>query len=557
MILGDRTGHPNDREFHNALRAARRLRPDLIISMGDLIDGYQPDEMMGEAEAEWDGVWKRIHAVLGEIPLYATAGNHDVWSDSSEALFEKKLNHPVNFAFDMASARIILLDTSRTATEAEIPEETLAWLWRELREAKHYKARIVVTHRPLWARSPGGKYGAPLHDIFIAGGVDQVLTAHWHHGMHDIRDEIDYQVIGPSGARPNRPGYPQSGNFQQIGLLIADDRGAELSVIRVDGVMAPEDLPYSANQLEHRIQNRAVVPLDFELDVRRNPTAGVFHLLVTNVTEERLSTTLRFTGESAWKISPRETAVSLDPGDEKRMRISYRRLPGDPLFPGPELEMVFPWPGAQTYRLVKAIDPVRFLRPGRTGGVLILDGSLDESLWTMAATVGSFGEVRNGPIPGATEVKVSVTQDKVYVGAILMEGDMAGQRRRVVARDEYVEDEDHFVVFIDADPESKGYARMAINASGSVQDREMGTGRPQEEEIAWNGMGEAVVHRFDDGWTVEAVISLPALGWNPETRRIGINFWRGRVRDFETAKAIWQPLLEHDNDSFGSLYLPK
>ncbi len=540
-----------------ALRAARRLRPDLIISMGDLIDGYQPDDIIEEAEAEWDGVLERIHSVLGEIPVYATAGNHDVWSDASQALFEKKMNHPINFAFDMASARIILLDTSRTATEAEMPEETLDWLWRELREAKDKKSRIVVTHRPLWAQSPGGKYGAPLHDVFIAGRADRVLTAHWHHGMQDIRDEIDYQIIGPSGARPNRPGYPQSGNFQQIGLLIADDRGAELSVIRADGVMAPEALPYSANQLEYRIQNRAVVPLDFEFDVKRVPTGGALHLRVTNVTEERLDTTLSFPGKGFWTIAPRETGISLEPGQEKRVRFSYRRSAGAPLFPGPELEMVFPWPESQTYRLEKVINPIRILRPGRTVEGVTLDGGLDEPFWRRAASAGTFGEMRNGPIPGDTKVKVAVSGDKIYVGATLVEGDMAGQRGSRVTRDEYVEEEDHFVVFVDVDPQSKGYARMAINGAGAVQDREVGTGKPQEEEIAWNGMGEAAVHRFDDRWTVEMVISLPALGWDPETKKIGINFWRGRVRDFETSRAIWQPLLEHDNDSFGYLYLPK
>ena len=79
----------------------------------------------------------------------------------------------------------------------------------------------------------------------------------------------------------------------------------------------------------------------------------------------------------------------------------------------------------------------------------------------------------------------------------------------------------------------------------------------QEEETAWNGIQNVAVRRFDDHWSVEMAIPLDKIGWDGNERRIGFNVWRGRVRDHITSRAIWQPLLEHDDDSFGALLLPK
>jgi hypothetical protein len=299
-----------------------------------------------------------VKRALGDTPFYSVAGNHDVWSEQSRVLFEKKIGHKINHAMDVGSARIVLFDTSRYATEAEIPDAALDWLWHQLYTARKKAVRIVVTHRPLWAIDPGGKYGSQLHDVFIAGKADWVLSGHWHHTMSDDRDGIKYRIIGPSGALPNRPDHPESGNFQIFGFFVIDDLGADLSLIPAGSVSPSDTYPYRFNQLEWMIENRAVQIEGFQFASSHPKQSGKFHLTLKNVTRDRMSGSLAFDSKwSGWRIVPASKKIGLAPGESKRFVFSYSRRRNASLFPGPYFSVAFPWPGSGTYVLGTHISP--------------------------------------------------------------------------------------------------------------------------------------------------------------------------------------------------------
>lgn len=358
FILGDRTGNADDDVFSGVLEEMKRFAPDMVIAVGDLIEGYQEDLALNETEQEWDHVLDLVRRALGDTPFFSVAGNHDVWSEQSRLLFEKKLGHHINHAMDVGSARIILFDTSRYASEAEIPEAALEWLWRQLYTARKQAVRIVITHRPLWAIDPGGRYGSPLHDVFIAGNADWVLSGHWHHTMSDDRDGIKYRLIGPSGALPNRPDHPESGNLQIFGFFVIDDRRVDLSLIPAGSVRPSDAYPYRFNQLEWIIENRAVQIEGFNFISSHPKPRGKFRLTLKNVTEEKMSGTLAFDNKrSAWRIAPVSKAVVLDPGESTRLVFWYSRRRNAALFPGPYFSIAFPWPDNGTYVLGAHISP--------------------------------------------------------------------------------------------------------------------------------------------------------------------------------------------------------
>jgi hypothetical protein len=187
----------------------------------------------------------------------------------------------------------------------------------------------------------------------------------------------------------------------------------------------------------------------------------------------------------------------------------------------------------------------------------MVDGDLSDSAWQYGPGLGVFGESKGKvAIPGDTEIKTLFADGTLYIAAAVEEPDMVGQSRRVIERDDYVEDEDHLVIFIDADPETRGYARIAVNAAGTLNDRLVATSKSQEEEISWDGVSEVAAEQGENTWRVEMAIPLKDLGWDGETRRIGFNIWQGRARDHKVSRRHWQPLLEHDVDSFGVLVLP-
>ena len=73
-IFSDLTGGERDGVFEVAVDQLRLLRPELIISVGDLIDGKSEDHelLTGEWES-FDGRASRAHA-----PIFRVGGNHDL-----------------------------------------------------------------------------------------------------------------------------------------------------------------------------------------------------------------------------------------------------------------------------------------------------------------------------------------------------------------------------------------------------------------------------------------------------------------------------------------------
>ncbi len=557
LVLGDRTGRPDDKLFLPALKEAARLKPDMILGVGDLIDGYQPDERLAEASGEWDHVIGMIRRALGNIPLYTTAGNHDVWSETSEALFEQKVGHPVNYSFDAGGARVILFDSSRAKKESDISDEALDWLVKELRLAREHTARIVVTHVPLFAISPGGKYGSPLHDVLIAGNADWVIAGHWHHAMSDTRDGIRYRMIGPTGTRPHRPEHPESGNFQQFGLMTVGKDGVELTLIPAGALRSADAFPYEMNQLEWRIENQAVAVQGFEFDPFRLRRSGSFHVIITNVAAEQLEAETSFRDEeSGWRIRPESVKVSLGPGESTRMRLTFTRSARTSLFPGPRVRLGFPWPGNETYLLDGNLTPVlaRKLRSSRQAPDV--DGIQRESSWKNATDLGPPNRTY-GPKPlGEVRVRLLENGDTLYLAARLEEPTAADQAS-VQGRASGSEGEDHLVLLVDTDPDDRSYLRLVVNPYGKLTIRRIGALDGAAQEITWTEEMRVAAVRDENGWSMELALPFDELEITPSTRQIGFNFARRRVRDGAVSFAYWQPLLDHDEPVFGRLLLKR
>lgn len=548
LILGDRTGHPNDRIFETVLRDAKRLAPDLIISVGDLIQGYQPDDRISEANAEWVGVMDTFQTVFGpKIPLFATAGNHDIWSEKSETLFEETVGHAPNFSFELQDVRIILFDTSRFETESAITDDALNWLVRELYKARRYRSRIVVTHRPLWAINPGGKYGAPLHDVLIAGDVDYVITGHWHHAMSDERDGIQYRMIGPSGARPNRADHPETGNFQQFGWLVLDDGEVTLSLLDAGGVHGSDAFPYAVNQLEYKIEHRGVTARGFEIDPTSPAIRGKFEIGLTNVTKTSLHDAAFFS-KGNWRMSPRRLPISLSPGQAIQLPVRFSRDPDAPLFPGPEFQISFPFLNGGTYKMKKALSPTLVRDIARCDAAPVVDGKLDDPGWQHAISLGGLHDVRGPSVPKSF-VNMCYFNDLIYINATIEDGSDAARSAR--PRDTWIEDRDHFLVLFKPDIESSSYLKMVIDRRGTIYDRRLNIGADKINEQAFND-GAGAVQNSERGWTVEMALLLPQSIHSGE--RYGFNFAVSDVESAQMSIGWWQPLLEHNRHSFGILY---
>ena len=119
-----------------------------------------------------------------------------------------------------------------------------------------------------------------------------------------------------------------------------------------------------------------------------------------------------------------------------------------------------------------------------------------------------------------------------------------------IEQPEGIGDNDYVVVLIDPNPDDRHTPKLRITAGGRVDDH-----LRKEKTATVASAYRSAAKRSDRTWSVELAISLKALGTEPGTSRIGFNLgWASSQGPIESL-AFWQPLAEHNADSFGALII--
>jgi 3',5'-cyclic AMP phosphodiesterase CpdA len=117
-VVGDATGLGRPGVFAQALRQVSWLKPDFIISVGDMIEGYTDDRC--ELGRMWDGVENAARA--SACPFFVVPGNHDMGNAIMLDVWHERFG-PDHYAFTYKSALFIVLNTEDPPLEA--PAEIL------------------------------------------------------------------------------------------------------------------------------------------------------------------------------------------------------------------------------------------------------------------------------------------------------------------------------------------------------------------------------------------------------------------------------------------------
>jgi predicted phosphodiesterase len=205
-IIGDRTGEAQPGVYEQVWKEVAAGKPVFVVGVGDTIQGLKD----AAAEAEWQQA-ARIFKPYARIPLYLAPGNHDVWSQASERLFERHAGHPLHYSFDFEQAHFTILDNSRSD---QLPAEELAFLETDLKAHAAQPVKIVVSHRPSWMfpvamRNPN----FALHQLARRYGVQYVVAGHVHQMMHFELEGVTYISMASSGGHLRLSGKYEDGWF--------------------------------------------------------------------------------------------------------------------------------------------------------------------------------------------------------------------------------------------------------------------------------------------------------------------------------------------------------
>jgi hypothetical protein len=248
-VLGDNRGDSYGEQpavFGDILQAVNEAAPQLILHVGDMINGYAGDDESFLRNL-WEAYRQAIHGL--KAPVYHVPGNHDVFDALSARLWQE-LWGPTYYAFDHNGIRFIALDTETEANQ--LGEVQFAWVARQLAEAAGGLV-FVFLHRPLFPVN--GHRGISLdshpvqrdrlHDLFVRhrSVIQGVFQGHEHLYHFERRDGVPYYILGGGGEELYVP--PELGGFHHF-LLVHVAKGRAAVEVKKAGETAVPPRPVLA-----------------------------------------------------------------------------------------------------------------------------------------------------------------------------------------------------------------------------------------------------------------------------------------------------------------------
>ncbi|MFI4915391.1 MAG: LamG-like jellyroll fold domain-containing protein [Phycisphaerales bacterium JB060] len=344
-IFGDRTGGPDlgINVLADAVRDVNLIEPDLVLTVGDLIDGYNQTD-------EWMTQMTEYKTVMGQLlcPWFPVAGNHDIyWRGDDRPGGEHEQSYEMHFgplwySFMHKGSHFIVLYTDegdpqtgeknfRKPASQAMSEDQRAFLAQALERGQDATHQFVFVHHPRWL---GGGYGDDwnenVHPMLVeAGNVRAVFAGHIHRMRHDFGpqgdDGIEYVTLATVGGGQSHQA-PQAGWLHQYHLItVRPDQiamtaypvGAAMNVREITGEMADR----LARQARQGVEVDGQVTFGAQGGAR-----GEVALTLENTTDRQLQVEVSPNSrDNRWLVRPDHTHAVLAAGEKKEFAFLVGR----------------------------------------------------------------------------------------------------------------------------------------------------------------------------------------------------------------------------------------
>jgi len=184
----------------------------------------------------------------------------------------------------------------------------------------------------------------------------------------------------------------------------------------------------------------------------------------------------------------------------------------------------------------QAVDQavVRSADVTRTDGPLVIDGRLDEAIWSSAPKIGDL--IQRQPYPGETptertDVTLLRDDDSLYIGVVAFDSDPGRVIGTQMARDASLNADDRIEIVLDTFRDQRSAFYFATNPSGALVD---GLAFANGElNTDWDAIWQVRTSRTNEGWIAEFAIPFKSLSFPSAEDVWGFNISRTIYRKLE------------------------
>ena len=263
-VFADLTGGERPRIFDIAVAQLNLLRPELIINVGDLIEGDATG--IDELNEQWDVFDER--AAKAKAPIFYAGGNHDLTGDALRAVWEAR-NGPRYYHFVYKNVLFLVLDTEDNTSERaaeifaarnaavqiykaegmEAFQQTEYWKMPErtsgtismsqsdsiieaIEQSPDVRWTFLFVHKPVWT-NPGNEAFAAI-ETAMSERQYTVFNGHVQAYAYQERLGRDYIQVATTGGEQ----FPDLGrSMDHITLVTVDDDGVDIANLMLSGIL--------------------------------------------------------------------------------------------------------------------------------------------------------------------------------------------------------------------------------------------------------------------------------------------------------------------------------